>query len=210
MSRLCPGENDYSAYLSEHGGSSNAYTSGTRTCYYFNVAHEYVWHSCFFFFCFCYPEYLCAPSRPSHSHLAGALDRFSQFFLAPLFNAEQTDREINAVHSEHSKNVNMDVWRINMLDKHTADPAHPYHKFSTGNRDTLVDRPAEMVRDDPMPPPLLLAPIEKYAKCDKFVCANLGNRRPFGLTRLPCQVLFGQHQFVFHTFFLDSFFPSQQ
>ena len=38
-------------------------------------------------------------------HLEGALDRFSQFFLAPLFTESATDREVNAVNSEHEKNV---------------------------------------------------------------------------------------------------------
>jgi insulysin len=31
-----PKEDDYSKYLSTHGGTSNAYTSSEDTCYYFD------------------------------------------------------------------------------------------------------------------------------------------------------------------------------
>jgi insulysin len=35
-----PQENEYSSYLQENAGWSNAYTSGTHTNYYFEVAAE--------------------------------------------------------------------------------------------------------------------------------------------------------------------------
>lgn len=37
-----PKENEYSQYLSEHAGSSNAFTSGEHTNYYFDVSHEHL------------------------------------------------------------------------------------------------------------------------------------------------------------------------
>ena len=37
----------------------------------------------------------------------------------------------------------MDAWRLNQLDKATADPLHPYSKFGTGNKFTLDTRPRE-------------------------------------------------------------------
>lgn len=37
-----PDENEYSSYLSEHGGMSNAYTSTENTNYYFDVSHPYL------------------------------------------------------------------------------------------------------------------------------------------------------------------------
>ena len=46
-----PDENEYSKFLSQHGGSFNAFTSSDHTNYYFDVSPE---------------------------HLHGALDRFSQ------------------------------------------------------------------------------------------------------------------------------------
>lgn len=58
--------------------------------------------------------------------------RFAQFFLNPLFTETATERELNAVDSEHEKNVSGDVWRLDQLDKHLASSSHPYHKFGTG------------------------------------------------------------------------------
>uniref|UniRef100_A0A8C2MPK7 Insulin-degrading enzyme n=1 Tax=Cricetulus griseus TaxID=10029 RepID=A0A8C2MPK7_CRIGR len=109
-----PKENEYSQFLSEHAGSSNAFTSGEHTNYYFDVSHE---------------------------HLEGALDRFAQFFLCPLFDASCKDREVNAVDSEHEKNVMNDAWRLFQLEKATGNPNHPFSKFGTGNKYTLETRP---------------------------------------------------------------------
>ena len=64
--------------------------------------------------------------------LDGALDRFSQFFLSPLFTESATDREVNAVNSEHEKNIPNDTWRINQIEKATANPKHDFYKFGTG------------------------------------------------------------------------------
>ncbi|XP_069812626.1 insulin-degrading enzyme isoform X2 [Dendropsophus ebraccatus] len=111
-----PKENEYSQFLSEHAGSSNAFTSGEHTNYYFDVSHE---------------------------HLEGALDRFSQFFLGPLFDESCKDREVNAVDSEHEKNLMNDAWRLFQLEKATGDPGHPFHKFGTGNKLTLETRPTQ-------------------------------------------------------------------
>ena len=44
-------------------------------------------------------------------HLEEALDRFSQFFISPLFTEDASDRELNAVHNEHMKNIQSDIWR---------------------------------------------------------------------------------------------------
>jgi insulysin len=37
--------------------------------------------------------------------LDGALDRFAQFFISPLFDASCTEREIQAVDSENKRNL---------------------------------------------------------------------------------------------------------
>ncbi|CAI4047324.1 hypothetical protein N7582_004052 [Saccharomyces uvarum] len=111
-----PDENEYSSYLSKHGGSSNAYTASQNTNYFFEVNHQ---------------------------HLLGALDRFSGFFSCPLFQKDSTDKEINAVNSENKKNLQNDIWRIYQLDKSLTNSKHPYHKFSTGNIETLGESPKE-------------------------------------------------------------------
>ncbi|XP_056631781.1 insulin-degrading enzyme isoform X2 [Diorhabda carinulata] len=111
-----PNENDYSKFLSEHGGSSNAATYLDHTLYYFDVIPD---------------------------KLSQALDRFSQFFIAPLFTESATEREINAVNSEHEKNIPNDLWRLDQLNKHLANPDHPFNTFGTGNKDTLLRIPKE-------------------------------------------------------------------
>ncbi|KAJ3326456.1 Insulinase (Peptidase M16) [Blyttiomyces sp. JEL0837] len=109
-----PEENEYSQYLAKHGGSSNAFTGADHTNYYFDVSAEY---------------------------LEGALDRFTQFFVSPLFLDSCTEREMKAVDSEHKKNIQADGWRIHQLQKDLSAPDHPYCKFGTGNLVTLKDIP---------------------------------------------------------------------
>jgi len=109
-----PDENEYSKFLSNHGGSFNAFTSSDHTNYYFDVSPD---------------------------HLDGALDRFSQFFLSPLFTESATEREVNAVNSEHEKNIPHDTWRSNQIEKSTANPNHDFFKFGTGNKETLDIKP---------------------------------------------------------------------
>lgn len=54
-----------------------------------------------------------------------------------------TEKEINAVDSEHSKNLNVDAYRIRMVNKSLVDPAHPYSKFGGGNKWTLWENTRE-------------------------------------------------------------------
>ncbi|XP_053953738.1 insulin-degrading enzyme isoform X2 [Anastrepha obliqua] len=109
-----PHENGYTTYLSQSGGSSNAATYPLMTKYHFHVAPD---------------------------KLNGALDRFAQFFIGPLFTASATEREINAVNSEHEKNLPSDIWRVKQVHKHLAKHDHPYCKFGSGNKVTLHDIP---------------------------------------------------------------------
>lgn len=78
-----PKENEYQQFLSANNGQSNAWTAMTSTNYYFDIAPD---------------------------ALEGALDRFSGFFIEPLFNEDCTEREIKAVDSEHKKNLQNDMW----------------------------------------------------------------------------------------------------
>jgi insulysin len=106
-----PTENAYDQYLSSHGGSSNAFTDLDHTCYYFDVQAE---------------------------SLDGALDRFAQCFISPLFTQSALEREVQAVDSEHGKNLMQDPWRMYQLSKSTiAPPDHPFASFGSGNAQTL-------------------------------------------------------------------------
>jgi len=121
-----PVENAYSQYLSAHSGYANAYTASTETNYFFEIAAE---------------GSKDEVGGMSESPLYGALDRFAQFFISPLFLAETLDRELRAVDSENKKNLQSDTWRLMQLDRSTSNPKHPYHHFSTGNLSTLRDEP---------------------------------------------------------------------
>lgn len=81
------------------------------------------------------------PSEKPTSPLYGALDRFSSFFVSPLFLESTLDRELRAVDSENKKNLQSDAWRMIQLNKSLSNPAHPYHHFSTGNLQTLKIEP---------------------------------------------------------------------
>ena len=106
-----PEVDSYRKYLAENSGASNAYTGGAVTNYFFQVSHE---------------------------GFEGALDRFSQFFIAPLFDEHYAEREVNAVSSEHDKNILDDGWRANYAINQISEKGHPIKKFGTGNQETLA------------------------------------------------------------------------
>ena len=118
-----PVENAYNQYLTAHSGYSNAYTASTETNYFFEVAAR------------------SDSGTTAKSPLYGALDRFAQFFISPLFLSSTLERELKAVDSENKKNLQSDNWRLSQLNKSLSNPKHPYHHFSTGNLETLRDEP---------------------------------------------------------------------
>lgn len=138
-----PVENEYGAYLSSNSGYSNAYTAATQTNYFFECAASSESHD---------SKSNGAngevvgvsngiPNGTSAGPLYGALDRFAQFFVKPLFLESTLDRELRAVDSENKKNLQSDIWRLSQLAKSLSNPQHPYHHFSTGNLKTLRDDP---------------------------------------------------------------------
>lgn len=124
-------EESYSQFLAEKGGDSNAFTAEENTNYQFQLVVPKSAQS------------IDASDDPStyESPLYEALDRFSQFFIAPLFTESATERELNAVDSEHQKNVQNDGNRIFQLGQSRANVEHPYSKFGTGSKATLWDEP---------------------------------------------------------------------
>lgn len=105
-----PGEMDYDRFISEHGGSMNAFTSTNATAYLFTIENSV------------FPE---------------ALDRFSSFFKEPLFNPSGVDRELTAIDQEYAKNVENDNIRAYYVLKELGNPDHPHHSFGMGNREAL-------------------------------------------------------------------------
>lgn len=79
--------------------------------------------------------------------LEGALDRFSQFFIAPLFNPEMAERELRAIDSEYRNGKTSDSWRNFQFVKSTSNPHNPFSKFGCGNYDTLMSRGQPPIED---------------------------------------------------------------
>lgn len=107
-----PEAGEYQAYISQHGGSHNAFTAHDRTNYFFDI---------------------------DQSKLEPALDRFSRFFIAPLFTPEYVDRERNAVHSEYQSKLKEDSRRSYAVMREAINPEHPLTTFAVGSLDTLKD-----------------------------------------------------------------------
>ena len=106
-----PVQNTYKNFIVKNSGSCNASTSALRTNYYFTCAN---------------------------TALNEALDIFSAFFVAPLFTESCVEREVNAVNSEHERNLTNDANRISRILKLGSKKDNPYFKFSTGNLKTLL------------------------------------------------------------------------
>ncbi len=105
-----PKEFEYMWFINDHGGMNNAFTAPDRTVYIFSVNND---------------------------AFTGAMERFSHFFIDPLFLPSCIGRELHAVDQEHGKNIENDLWREHMILKETGNPDHPNAGFSTGNAKTL-------------------------------------------------------------------------
>ncbi|MCY9828048.1 insulinase family protein [Vibrio chagasii] len=116
-----PKVGEFQSFISQHGGSNNAWTGTEHTCFFFDV---------------------------ELNAFEGALDRFSQFFTAPLFNEEALDKERQAVDSEYKMKLNDDARRLYQVTKELVNHNHPFSKFSVGNIDTLGDRNGVTIREE--------------------------------------------------------------
>lgn len=107
-----PKENEFDQFVSAHGGFDNAYTEFNHTLFHFDIIEK---------------------------HLAGALDRFSQFFISPLMSLDCMDREMEAVESEFQSNSVDDEVRVSQIYCSMIDDDHPASNFIWGNQRTLKD-----------------------------------------------------------------------
>lgn len=115
-----PESGEYQEFISSHGGSHNAYTSFEHTNYFFDVNANY---------------------------LRESLDRFAQFFVAPLFTARYVEREMNAVESEYRSRLRDDSRRSLDVFQQIINPEHPFTKLSVGNLQTLNGGGTEAARE---------------------------------------------------------------
>ena len=92
-----PDEAEYKRYLSKHGGRSNASTNTERTLYHFEIDGREL------------------------GVIEGALDRFSQFYVAPLMSASCVARELGAIDNEFQLKYESDSRRFYQTLKSSAD-----------------------------------------------------------------------------------------
>jgi insulysin len=116
-----PVAGEYQSFISQHGGSHNAFTAAEHTNYFFQVDAD---------------------------HFEGALDQFSRFFHEPLFTEEYVQREKNAVNSEYQSKLKDDYRRMQYAMKAVMNPEHPASHFGTGSLETLSDNDSSKIRDD--------------------------------------------------------------
>ncbi|WP_447554219.1 insulinase family protein [Vreelandella sp. EE22] len=109
-----PEPDAYQSYIANNAGSHNAFTSQQDTNYFFDVAPD---------------------------ALPGALDRFSAFFLSPLFNADQLESERNIVHSEYMARIRDESRRENDVLNQVLNPDNATTGFAVGSRETLASPP---------------------------------------------------------------------
>ena len=114
-----PEVDGYQAFVSAHGGSSNAYTAGDHTNYFFDI---------------------------DPAHFKAGMDRFAQFFIAPLLDPAYVERERNAVHSEYQLQLKDDGWRAFAASKMALNPEHPLARFNIGSLETLGDGSLEALK----------------------------------------------------------------
>ncbi|NRA19325.1 MAG: insulinase family protein [Oceanospirillaceae bacterium] len=136
-----PQANAYANFISSNGGSQNAFTARDNTNYFFDV---------------------------NPAALPDALDRFAQFFIAPLFSPEYVQRERQAVHSEYQSKLKDDAQRNYHALKQLINPLHPERKFFIGSQQSLADTPANTVQED------LLTFYQKYYSANRMSLVILG------------------------------------
>jgi insulysin len=158
-SKKYPEENYFDKMVKKGGGSMNAYTDIFETVYYFDILNDNLEH---------------------------ALDVFSRFFIDPKFDKNSVDKELNAINSEHMKNINNDMWRINQVIKNVSKKDSQFNTFSTGNLKTL-DKPdvrEKMIRfyneyycSDNMSVTLISnLPVSKLEKIFNPIFSNIPNK----------------------------------
>lgn len=105
-----PQADEFSQYITQHGGSNNAFTAFDHTNYFFDIDPQY---------------------------LKQGMARFSRFFVAPLMSAEYVDRERHAVNAEYQSKMRVATWRNLDAFKQATNPDNSFSRFSIGSLATL-------------------------------------------------------------------------
>lgn len=110
-SKKYPVENDFDAFIRKKGGADNAQTDCETTTFVFEI---------------------------QENHLAEGMDRFAQFFVAPLMKQEAMQRERESIESEFALAMPSDSNRKEQLLCATLPAGHPGRTFMWGNYRSLT------------------------------------------------------------------------
>lgn len=120
-SKRYPTINEYSKFMSQNGGYTNAYTAQDSTVYGFEVNDD------------AFDE---------------ALDRLADVMSQPLLDEKYAEKERHTVNAEHKTYFDNDMRKLYALMRYTLNPEHPMARFSTGDLTTLVDKPGSKLQDE--------------------------------------------------------------
>lgn len=137
-----PDTKGYSEFMTANGGLQNAYTWLDITNYMFSV---------------------------NNSAVDEALDRFSDFFKAPMLYPEYTEKEKNAVNAEWSMRREMDFFGQFKLARNLLGE-HPANRFLIGNLESLGDKEGSELHAE------TVAFYERYYSANIMKVAFLGNQ----------------------------------
>lgn len=115
-----PDENLYWDFISTHGGTTNAFTDNDRTVYMFSISND---------------------------AFIEALDKFAQFFIAPLFNQSGITKEMHAVDQEFRNYISNDDWRVMGLIQALNNKNSPLSRFTVGSLETLSNVTTEELKE---------------------------------------------------------------
>jgi secreted Zn-dependent insulinase-like peptidase len=118
-SKQFPRPNSLHDFVAQHNGSANALTDNEYSHYFFDVDCNY---------------------------LPPAIECFTDMLLNPLLNKQQITSEIQAIDAEFKLKQQDDLRRLHQVHKETSNPAHPFSRFSTGNKQTLTSIPLDKLR----------------------------------------------------------------
>ena len=116
-----PDGSEYQKFINEHGGSNNAWTATEHTCFFFDIGHQ---------------------------HFSEAIERFGEFFTAPLLSEEFVNKERKNIDAEFKLKLKDDIRRLYDVHKETINQDHPFAKFSVGSSETLADKAGYNLRDE--------------------------------------------------------------
>jgi insulysin len=136
-----PDGSEYQKFINQHGGNHNAWTGTEHTCFFFDIAA---------------------------THFLPALERFSEFFIAPLLADDFVVKERENIDAEFTLKLKDDIRRLYDVHKDTINPKHPFSQFSVGNLDTLADRDGQNISQE------LQAFFQKFYRAEHMTLALEG------------------------------------